>query len=334
MGFMLPSEFFKLDKERDMTASKMHSTVVLLGGESEEREVSLASGENIVRALSSEGIEVDTWDWHPRTLSTFLSMGYERVFIALHGGSGEDGTVQGMLDLAGIPYTGVGMRTAAICMDKHLSKILVSAQTDILVPEFRKLSVQEAKHRLSQGDPERWSEMGALRYPMVVKPSRNGSSVGVSIVEAPEALDEAVRRACVQEDDDILFEQYIEGHELTVAVLNGKALGVCEICPKTKFYDYDAKYNRNDTEYLTPSSLGESFDALVCRQAEEAAQALDCRHGIVRIDFLADRALNPYFLEVNTVPGMTAHSLVPKIAAWRGIPFGALCRMILEMAGK
>ncbi len=306
-------------------------TVVLLGGESEEREISIQSGTCIANALHSIGIEVDTFDWHPSKMGEFLSKGYERVFIALHGGSGENGTVQAMLDLAGIPYTGVGMRPASICMDKQLSKTIVAAH-GVPVPRCITIPAKDALKKLESAKHD-WSDIiSQLSIPMIIKPARNGSSVGVTLVEEASQIDEAVRSACLAEDEIVMFEQYIAGYELTVAMLNGKALGVCQIIPKNKFYDYDAKYNRSDTEYLTPSALGSEFDEKLCRHAENAAQALDCVSGVVRIDFLADKSLNPYFLEVNSVPGMTSHSLVPKIAANAGYDFPTLCKMILEMA--
>ena len=312
--------------------SKTPKTVVLLGGESEEREISLQSGGCITEALRSIGIEVETFDWHPSKVREFLACGYERVFIALHGGSGENGTVQAMLDLAGIPYTGIGMRTASICMDKNISKVIISGKSDVPVPTCLTMPALEAKKQLDSGSFDRDRYVKALGLPLIVKPARNGSSVGVTLVEDEAMLEDAVRAACLSDDEIVMFEQYISGYELTVAMLNGKALGVCQIIPKNKFYDYDAKYNRSDTEYLTPSSLGAEFDAKLCTYAEHAAEALECTSGVVRIDFLADRNLRPYFLEVNTVPGMTSHSLVPKIAKHAGIEFPELCRMILEMA--
>ncbi len=313
-----------------MTSSP--KTVVLLGGESEEREISIQSGTAIANALSQAGIEAETFDWDPSRMRDFLSHGYERVFIALHGGSGENGTVQAMLDLAGIPYTGVGMRAASVCMDKFLSKDIVRARGAAPVPECMTLSVPDAVSRLESGHAD-WSDIiDKIGLPMVVKPARNGSSVGVTIVDTASQMDDAVRSASLSPDEIVMFEQYICGHELTVATLNGKALGVCQIIPKNRFYDYDAKYNRSDTQYLTPSSLGADFDAKLSRLAEAVVQALDCTSGVVRIDFLADRDLNPYFLEVNTVPGMTSHSLVPKIAAKAGYDFPKLCSMILDMA--
>lgn len=312
--------------------SKNMRTVVLMGGESSEREVSLQSGENILHALAEAGIEAEGYDWHPSKLNDFLSHDYERVFIALHGGSGENGAVQALLDMLGVPYTGVRMLPAALCMDKLLTKKIVGSQTDVLVPECRAIRVPEAQRLIALDAPDRWQEAEILSFPMVVKPARNGSSVGVSIVESCDELDDAVSAAALDERDYVLFEQYIEGHELTVAMLNGKALGVCKIVPKKKFYDYEAKYLRDDTEYLVPSGLGDAFDRMLMAQAEEVAEVLECQHGVVRIDFLADHALNPYFLEVNTVPGMTAHSLVPKIAAHAGIDFPSLCKVILEMA--
>ncbi len=314
---------------------KSSETVVLLGGESEEREISIQSGTCIANALRSIGIEVDTFDWDPSRMSEFLGLGYKRVFIALHGGSGENGTVQAMLDLAGIPYTGVGMRPAAVCMDKSLSKTIASA-SGVPVPKCFMLGAERAREWVEKGaesgvDAEVSRIVSELGMPLIVKPARNGSSVGVTLVEDAAQVRQAVSDACF-DGDIVMFEQYIRGYELTVAMLNGRALGVCQIIPKNKFYDYDAKYNRNDTEYLTPSSLGADFDEKLCRMAERAAAALDCTSGVVRIDFLADRELNPYFLEVNTVPGMTSHSLVPKIALQAGYDFPSLCKMILDMA--
>ena len=306
-------------------------TVVLLGGESSEREISIQSGNNIADALRSAGVKVDTFDWHPSKMQEFLAAGYRRVFIALHGGSGEDGTVQAMLTLAGIPFTGVRMRTAAVCMDKMLSKVIASA-AGVAVPKCLTLSARDAKKLLASDDADWEKYARELGLPLIVKPAGNGSSVGVSLVEDASRIADAVRAACISDDDTVMFEQYVSGHELTVAMLNGRALGVCRIIPKNKFYDYDAKYNRDDTEYLTPSGLGADFDERLCRFAERAAAALDCTSGVVRIDCLADCDLNPYFLEVNTVPGMTSHSLVPKIAAQAGYDFPTICRMILDMA--
>lgn len=307
------------------------SVVVLYGGESEEREVSLNSGEAIANALEKAGVHAEKFDWHPTRMAEFLSKKYTKVFIALHGGSGENGTVQAMLDLAGIPYTGVGMRAAAICMDKYLSKVLVS-NAHVDVPKCVTMEAREALKVLDVPQYS-WRELSEnIGLPMIVKPARNGSSVGVSLVEKEAEIPDAVRAACLSNDEIVMFERYIKGHELTVAILNGKALGVCEIIPKNKFYDYDAKYNRNDTVYQTPTMLGSEFEARLCRQAEKAAKALDCTTGVVRIDFMADTQLNPFFLEVNAVPGMTSHSLVPKIAKQAGIEFPTLCKMILEIA--
>lgn len=319
-----------LIKEYNMASCK---TVVLLGGESEEREISIQSGTCIANALKSIGIEVDTFDWHPSKMREFLDKGYERVFIALHGGSGENGTVQAMLDLAGIPYTGIGMRPASICMDKQISKTIVTAN-GVPVPKCISMNAEEALENVhDSGDGINAKFEGILNeigLPIIVKPARNGSSVGVTLVEDRKDFLKAVKNAYFK-NDIIMFEQYIKGYELTVAMLNGKALGVCQIIPKNKFYDYDAKYNRSDTEYLTPSALGAEFDKKLCHYAEMAASALDCVSGVVRIDFLADKDLNPYFLEVNSVPGMTSHSLVPKIAANAGYDFPTLCKMILDM---
>lgn len=311
--------------------SEAVKTVVLLGGESEEREVSLNSGAAIAEALRSAGIEADTFDWHPSRMREFLALGYENVFIALHGGTGENGAVQAMLEMAGYAYTGVKMREASICMDKCFSKAIVAQLTDVPVPACTTMPVSEARQRLSHNAS--WDDIVfQMGLPMVVKPARNGSSVGVTLVEDAASMADAVAAACLSPDEVVMFEQYIGGYELTVAVLNGKALGVCQIVPKNKFYDYEAKYCRDDTEYLIPSSLGGAFDKTLCMMAEKVASVLDCTSGVVRIDFLADREQNPYFLEVNTVPGMTSHSLVPKIAQHAGMDFPTLCKEILSMA--
>jgi len=307
--------------------------VVLLGGESEEREVSLRSGKAIAKALRQLGHELDEFDWHPNRLMDFLSHGYEKVFIALHGGSGENGSVQSLLDLAGIPYTGCRMRPAAITMDKHLTKVIVRAKTCVPVPECRAIPVPKALERVSQNIGGRWNDIiDAIGLPLVAKPASNGSSIGVSLVFEEAALDEAVKKAAVCLEDHIMFEQYIGAYELTVALLDGKAMGVCQIIPHNAFYDYEAKYIRNDTQYLTPSSLGEDFDRKLCEMAETVAEALSCTDGIVRIDFLADADKKAYFLEVNTVPGMTEKSLVPMIARQAGFSFESLCAMILATA--
>lgn len=305
---------------------------ILYGGESEEREVSLYSGENVAQALRQVGIEADLYDWNPKKLRDFLALDYKKVFIALHGGTGENGMLQAALEMAAIPFTGVRMRAAALCMDKLASKTLVSKLTDVRVLEGVNLPVSKLDERWQISDDTRWRDIESIGYPLIVKPSRNGSSVGVSWVDDYSEIDDAVRDAALAPDETILFEPCVADHELTVAVLNGKALGVCRIIPKTKFYDYEAKYNRDDTEYLTPSGLGDAFDDDLCRKAEQIALALDCQCGVVRIDFLANRQLEPYFLEVNTVPGMTSHSLVPKIAKQAGIDFPSLCKMIVDMA--
>ncbi len=312
---------------------KTGKTAVLLGGESAEREVSLNSGRCIAEALRGEGVDVEAYDWLPERMQDFLSRGYSRVYIALHGGSGENGTVQAMLELAGIPYTGVRPRAAANGMDKNLSKIIVRGSTDVPVPEVAIVPATEVAARMSESSESRWTDIVAkIGLPMIIKPARNGSSVGVSLVHKVSEIDAAVAAACIEDDEIVMFEKYIKGYELTVAVLNGKALGVCQIIPKNAFYDWDAKYNRDDTEYLTPSSLGAAFDEKLCTMAEKVASALECTQGVVRADFLADKDLNAYFLEINTVPGMTSHSLVPKIAAHAGISFGELCVRVLSEA--
>lgn len=305
--------------------------LVLYGGESEEREVSLRSGAACAKALAQAGIEVELFDWRPERLRELLALDIERVFIALHGGSGENGDLQACLKIAGIPYTGCHTRAMANAMDKRISKVIVRQLTELNVPEEHCIDVADAREILKNADPNRWNDVVAkLGLPMVVKPARNGSSVGVSIVKTVDAIGAAVDMACLNDAGLVMFEQYIKGYELTVAVLNGRALGVCQIIVSGEFYDYEAKYMRNDTQYLTPSSLGEDFDRELCLQAEIAAKALECSDGSVRVDFLVDKNLKPYFLEINTVPGMTEKSLVPKIAAKAGISFPQLCKRIWQ----
>lgn len=305
--------------------------LVLYGGESGEREVSLRSGVACAKALLEAGIDVELFDWKPERVRELLALDIQRAFIALHGGSGEDGSLQACLKIAGISYTGCHTRAMANAMDKHISKVIIRQSTDLRVPEAFAFDVGTAREMLAKSSAGVWDEIvETLGLPFIVKPARSGSSLGVSIVKTVDAIDAAVHLACIDDADLVMFEAYIKGPELTVAVLNGKAIGVCQIVVTGEFYDYEAKYMRNDTQYLTPSRLGDDFDQALCIQAEAAAKALECVDGCVRVDFLVDRDLKAYFLEINTVPGMTEKSLVPKIAEKHGISFPQLCKRIWE----
>lgn len=302
----------------------MGKVCVLLGGNSSEREVSLRSGAAMLKALQAKGVDVEAFDYSGHNLGDLRELGYEKVMIALHGGAGENGAIQGFLEVCGIAYTGSGVLASALCMDKLRSKAMVRGLVNL--PKDVVLSREEAQSRLAQGDD--FASIGAdFGYPLVVKPSEDGSSVGVSLVHKVEELAPAIA-AALKGVGTVMVEEYIAGHELTVAVINGRALGVCEIIPKNEFYDYEAKYVRNDTQYLVPSTLGGECEAIMCKQAEVLYAAFGCR-GVARVDFLANREKVPYFLELNTVPGMTEKSLVPKIARAAGLSFEDLCLMIL-----
>ncbi|MFA5623996.1 MAG: D-alanine--D-alanine ligase [Bradymonadales bacterium] len=303
----------------------MAKVCVLLGGNSSEREVSLRSGAVILKALRARGVDAESFDYHGNNLWELRERGYEKVLIALHGGAGENGAIQGFLEVSAIPYTGSGVLASALCMDKQRSKELARAYAR--VPKDIVLSRDEAQERLAANDSFA-KEGAALAYPLVVKPSQDGSSVGVSIVQAAQDLAAAVSLA-LEGKGAVMLEEYVGGYELTVAVLHGRALGVCEIVPKHGFYDYEAKYIRNDTQYLVPSTLGADIERIMCEQAEALYAAFGCK-GVARVDFLANSKKELYFLELNTVPGMTEKSLVPKIAQAAGIGFEELCLAMLE----
>ncbi len=297
---------------------------VLLGGESAEREVSLRSGAALVRALEARGYAVTAFDWAAQRMAEFLAAGFEVAVVALHGGAGENGEIQGFLEMAGVPYTGSGVQASALAMDKEKSKALAKSYEVKTAPWFC-WSRSEAQARLASG-----SAHSPLPGSVVVKPCADGSSVGVSIVHDPAAFAPAVALALTG-FGDVMIEGFVPGHELTVAVVNGVALGVCEICPGGEFYDYAAKYERNDTRYLIPSTRSADLERRVMAAAEFLYRVMGC-HGVARVDFLAPNDEEAYFIELNTVPGLTEKSLVPKIAAARGIDFGLLAEWIVDGA--
>ncbi len=290
---------------------------VLLGGFSAEREVSLTSGKAVLEALIARGVAAEAWDLAERDLRAFAAAGFDRAWIALHGPGGEDGSLQGALEWLGVPYTGSGVMASAVAMDKVLSKHVFSA-AGIPTPAYRVVrSVAEA--RLAAD---------AFGYPLVTKPAREGSSVGMSKVFDASELDEATELA-LGFGAPALVETCIVGRELTVSVLQGVALPSIRIETPRVFYDYRAKYESERTRYICPGSRDADDEARYAALALEAFELLGCS-GWGRIDFMTGRDDEPQVLEVNTVPGMTSHSLVPMAAREVGIDFAELCWRVLE----
>jgi D-alanine-D-alanine ligase len=318
---------------------------VLMGGVSSEREVSLASGREVSRALQEVGhqvVEIDVKDeldtshlspssGNNRALVNFVSnsdiASSEIVFIALHGGAGEDGTVQALLDVMGKPYTGSGMLSSALSMDKIISKRIFE-HADILTPDWR--SVENADLRNVEAAI---LELGGL--PIVTKPRNQGSTIGVSIVKEDTQVASAVQSA-LKYSPDILVEKYIAGREITVGILGNRALPVIEVAPEKGFYDYECKYTRGKSKYIVPAKIAESKSREAQDVALKAYRVLRCQD-FARVDFRLSHDGNLNCLEVNTIPGMTRTSLVPMAARSDGTPFPQLvdeiCRLALSRRG-
>ena len=292
---------------------------VLMGGFSSERDVSLNSGAAIVAALQSSGIDAHPFDPKTQDIVQLKALGFQTAFNTLHGTYGEDGTVQGLLEALGVPYTGCGVMASAIGMDKYRTK-LVWQGLGLPVPEFAVLHDNSDFAAIER-------ELG---LPLFVKPAVEGSSVGVVKVKEAGSL-KAAYQSVKHLHGEILAERFIGGGEYTCAVLNGQALPSIHIIPATEFYDYEAKYNRDDTVYQCPSDLNEADEALMRTLSVRAFAAIGGQ-GWGRVDFLKDTDGKLYLLEVNTLPGMTGHSLVPKAAAQSGLSFADLCVEILKTA--
>ena len=311
-----------------MSVSNLGKVAVLMGGRSAEREVSLMSGQGVLQALRASGVNAHAFDPAERDLSELKREGFDRCFIALHGRYGEDGTVQGALELLGIPYTGSGVMASSIAMDKTMTKRVWLAE-GLPTPNY----VLVRREQLGSVSMDGLSQ--ALGLPMIVKPAREGSSIGVSKVEKIQDLPAALA-AAAQCDADILCEQCIVGDEVTCPVLgegdSSRALPVIRIVAPAGNYDYQNKYFTDDTQYLVPSGLPASEEAAIEALVVKAYRVLACR-GWGRIDVMIDAATRqPYLLEINTSPGMTGHSLVPMSAKAAGLSYEALCCQLLAAA--
>ncbi|MBM3353005.1 MAG: D-alanine--D-alanine ligase [Betaproteobacteria bacterium] len=293
---------------------------VLMGGKSAEREISLMSGKGVLAALRAKGVDAHAFDPAERQLFDLKREGFARCFIALHGRGGEDGTIQGALEVLGIPYTGSGVMGSAIGMDKWRTKMVWLASR-LPTPRYRILSA---------GDD--WQAVARdLGLPLIVKPTNEGSTLGLSKVKAAGELPPAYELAALKYHDTALAEQFIDGPEYTASILGETALPLIRIEAPQGNYDYTNKYFTDDTKYLCPCGLPPAREAELQALSLQAFRLLGCR-GWGRIDLMLDAAGEPWLLEVNTSPGMTGHSLVPMAARAAGISYEDLCVRILEAA--
>lgn len=291
---------------------------VLLGGHSAERAVSLDSGQAVLEALQRSGVDAHALDPQDDVLERLRASQFDRVFVVLHGRGGEDGIIQGALESAGLPYTGSGVLGSALAMDKVRTKLLWQA-SGIPTPAFRLLT--------SSADAEAAAER--LGLPLVVKPVHEGSSVGMSKVEDPQQLLDAWALAR-QMDTAVMAEQWVDGAEYTAAILGDQVLPLIRVETPRAFYDYEAKYSDGaGTKYVIPCGLDAAAERLLGERARSAFRAVGAS-GWGRVDLLCDKEGAPWFIEVNTVPGMTSHSLLPMAARAAGISFDELVWRILE----
>jgi D-alanine-D-alanine ligase len=291
---------------------------VIMGGPSSERDVSLNSGKGIFAALKAKGYDAVAIDWKGGSDDLGAHIGREKIevaWLALHGTYGEDGCVQGLLECYGIPYTGSGVLASAIAMDKMATRRI-----------FDQESIESPRWRRYHGP----ADVARIGYPLVVKPSSEGSSVGVSIVHDQLELQPALDKARAARGA-VLLEEYVKGREINVGILDDEALGEVEIRPATEFYDYEAKYLRDDTQYFCPAPISDAERRMLHDLAVRAHKALGCA-GASRVDLILADGGRAVCLEINTLPGMTDHSLLPKIAAHRGLDYATLVERILDSA--
>jgi D-alanine-D-alanine ligase len=299
-----------------MNATDFGKVAVLLGGRSAEREISLLSGNAVLAALKRQGVDAHAFDPAERPLEDLKREGFARAHIALHGRYGEDGTVQGALELLGIPYTGSGVMASAIAMDKWRTKLIWQA-----------VGIPTPRYALLEAGSDYAAVTKELGLPLIVKPGREGSTIGLSKVTQAQRLPEAYALAA-KCDALVLAEEFIEGTELTAAILGDVPLPLVRIKPPG-LYDYQAKYFSDETQYFCPSGLPAEQEMMIQDLALKAYRIIGC-HGWGRVDVILTKDGRPSFLEVNTSPGMTGHSLVPMAAKQAGMSFDELCLKILE----
>lgn len=290
---------------------------VLMGGNSAEREISLLSGEAVLAALIAQGVDAVKFDPQQTSLEELNKTGIDRVFNILHGRGGEDGQMQGALELAGIPYTGSGVLGSALGMDKLRTK-LCWLGAGVPTPKWMTLSTVTDVQRCAK----------ILGFPVMVKPALEGSSIGMARADNVEQLSEAFQNAS-QFACDVMAEQWVEGEEYTVAILGDYALPMIKLETPNDFYDYEAKYQANTTQYYCPCGLDEQYEKELQQLAVNAFKVLG-GHGWGRVDLMLDASRKPQLLEINTVPGMTSHSLVPMAAKQSGLSFNELVWQVLE----
>lgn len=306
-----------------MNPADFGKVAVLMGGWSAERQVSLWSGEGVTKALQERGVDAHGLDISmPAQLFALKAQGFDRVFNILHGTGGEDGTVQAILDLLGLPYPGSGVAASAIAMDKLATKRIWKAE-GLPTPDFRVLaSLAEAEGAAAH-----------FGYPFIIKPAADGSSVGVTKVKSAAQIAKAFADAKGDSDRVVMAEQFIDGgadhSEYTCPVLRGVALPVIRIVPDGEFYDYNAKYISDNTRYLCPAGLAPEHEKSIQQLCLKAFALVGCKHW-GRVDFLMGADGQPQLLELNTLPGMTSHSLVPMAAKVSGMSYAALCWSLLE----
>ncbi|MBE5251284.1 D-alanine--D-alanine ligase [Mixta mediterraneensis] len=299
---------------------------VLMGGTSAEREVSLMSGNAVLAGLREAGIDAHAFDTRDMPVLKLKEQGFAKAFIALHGRGGEDGTLQAVLEFMDLPYTGSGVMASAVTMDKLRTKLLWQGRG---LPSGR--FVWLTRQQMNAGlDAETQAAIAALGLPLFVKPSCEGSSVGISRVNTLSALPAALEEA-FRHDDDVLIEAFLSGGEYTVGILGEQILPSIQIKTTSEFYDYEAKYLSDDTQYFCPSGLSAEREAELQQLVLAAWRALGCR-GWGRVDVMIDGEGNFQLLEANTSPGMTSHSLVPMAAKQAGMTFSQLVARILELA--
>ena len=295
--------------------------LVLMGGWSNEREISLISGQYVFDSLISLGLDAVKLDLRKDNVGSIKEINPDRVFIVLHGKGGEDGEIQFFLETLGIPYTGSGSKSSEICMNKRNTKNIL-IEEKILTPAYQKIDENTTVEYIEKH----------FQYPFVVKPSTEGSSIGVYIVEDRQSYLKAINEN-LKISNDIIIEQYIDGNEYTVALVGNIALPVIKLVPPGKFYDYEAKYNSNDTKYICPSELSDNIEEELKKISLKCFKVLNCK-GWGRVDIILDSKNKPWIIELNTVPGMTKNSLVPMAAKQVNISFDELVLKILDTSFK